>query len=89
MQASPTIRQQLIDRLADDEEIIFADGLDEAILGIVTTFGQPPRVCYDLEKVLDCLQRQGMTDQEAFEYWEYNIAGAYVGPSTPAFLERE
>jgi hypothetical protein len=28
-----------------------------------------------------------MDEEQALEYFDYNIAGAYVGPSTPIFLE--
>ena len=27
-----------------------------------------------------------MTDEDAMEHFEYNIAGAYVGPKTPIFV---
>lgn len=42
---------------------------------------------YDEQKVIDCLMADGMGRDEAIEYYEYNIAGAYVGPSTPAFVQ--
>lgn len=28
-----------------------------------------------------------MTEEEAMEYFEYNIIGAYVGDKTPEFIE--
>jgi hypothetical protein len=30
---------------------------------------------------------EGMDEEQAQEYFSYNIAGAYVGEQTPVFLE--
>jgi len=64
--------------------LLLADGLDEAFLGI--TRDDPPRAVYSYERVIDVLVEQGMTIAEADEYFEYNIAGAYVGEQTPLFI---
>jgi hypothetical protein len=34
------------------------------------------------------VQRDGMDDDEAREYIEFNIEGAYVGPDTPILVWR-
>jgi hypothetical protein len=36
------------------------------------------------EKIL--IERDGMTDEEAMEYFDFNVQGAWVGESTPVFL---
>ena len=64
--------------------ILLADGLDDAFLGI--TRDDPPRAVYSYERVIDVLVEQGMTTAEADEYYEYNIAGAYMGEQTPLFI---
>ena len=64
-----------------------ADGFDDAIVGICHSFGKEPVVCYNQKRVLDNLISQGMTEEEAQEYFDYNIIGAYVGERTPCFLE--
>jgi hypothetical protein len=64
--------------------LLLADGLDEAFLGI--TRDDPPRAVYSYERVIDLLVEQGMTTAEADEYYEYNIAGAYMGEQTPMFI---
>ena len=33
------------------------------------------------------VEEQGMTTEEAIEFYEYNIVGAYMGEATPIFLE--
>jgi hypothetical protein len=66
-----------------------ADGFDEAILGVAQRCGQPEIIAYDTEKILEILQaREGMTAEEAVEYFEFNIAGAWVGEETPIFIDR-
>lgn len=62
------------------------DGYDDCVLGVCTRFGQPPVLVYDLEKVLAKLMADGMSREEAEEFWEYNQLGAWMGETTPAFL---
>jgi hypothetical protein len=46
-------------------------------------------ICYSEELVLKELVNQGMTYNEAIEYFEFNIIGAWVGEHTPLFLTTE
>ena len=67
-------------------DLLKADGLDDAIIGVVQRMGIQA-ICYDEDKVLAILmERDGMTLEEAIEYFDFNIAGAWVGDSTPFFL---
>jgi hypothetical protein len=68
-------------------DLLKADGLDEAIIGVVQRMGTQA-ICYDTDKVIEILMRN-MTEDEAWEYFQYNIAGAWVGDHTPFFLTRE
>jgi hypothetical protein len=69
-------------------DLLKADGLDDAIIGVVQRMGIQA-ICYDEDKVLEILmERDGMTLIEAMEYFDFNIAGAWVGESTPFFLQR-
>ena len=56
-----------------------ADGFDEAILGVDD---KEERLIYSVDKVIESLCEQ-MSYEEAVEYFEFNIGGAYVGPHTP------
>ena len=67
----------------------FMDGYDDCIVGLVERFGQEPIVCYDFEKVIQKLISQGMTDEEAHEWYDYNQLGTWVGKETPCFLLKE
>jgi hypothetical protein len=60
--------------------------LDEAIIGVATRIGLEA-VCYDTEKVIELLmQHDGMGYEEAIEYMDFNMKGAWVGETTPVFL---
>jgi hypothetical protein len=76
--------------LADiNPELMFMDPerFDMAIVGYIERFGQEPVVCYNKDKVLEILMENGMDWEEADEYYQFNILGAYVGEQTPVFLE--
>ena len=71
-----------------DNEILIADGFDEAIIGYVERLGESgyqTYALYDKEKVISMLQ-DDMTREEAVEYFEYNMRGSWVGPGTPVFF---
>ena len=66
--------------------MMIMDGFDDCIAGVVHRYGQPTIICYDKEKVLEQVMDDGMTDEEAVEYFEYNQIGAWVGEQTPCFI---
>ena len=67
-----------------NEQALFADGFDEALVGIDMSSYV---AVYDVEKCIDILmQDTGMTLEESKEYFEYNTLGAYVGEYTPRFV---
>ena len=69
-------------------DCLICDGFDDAIMGIVERYGMNPVVLYNKNKCLKTLQeREGMTEEEAIEYYYYNIVGAYMGEYTPCFAE--
>ena len=68
------------------EPLLKMDGFDDCIAGVVERFGQEPIVCYDKSKVIDQMISEGMTEEEAVEFFEYNQIGAWVGERTPCFL---
>ena len=69
----------------DYEGLLFADGFDEAIIGVAERIGMEPVVAYDTNKIIEILSRD-MTEDEAVEYFEFNVLGAYVGERTPVFI---
>ena len=69
-------------------DVLIADGFDDAIIGIAERYGMNPVVLYNKNKCLNIMQtRDGMTEEEATEFFYYNIVGAYMGEHTPCFAE--
>lgn len=64
-----------------DTEIMMLDGFDDAVMGIEYP---SMRLIYSVKKILDVLQKE-MSEQDAVEYFTYNIWTAYVGEKTPIF----
>ena len=64
------------------------DGFDEAFIGYAERFGQTPSrlAVYDTNKIIDILMKQNMSKEDAWEYFTYNIIGAWVGEGTPIFM---
>jgi hypothetical protein len=62
-----------------------AEGFDGAIVGVGTHFNTDV-IIYNYD---DCVQilvdRDGMTYEEAIEFMEYNVCGAWVGQDSPVF----
>ena len=77
----------------NDEEALFADGLDDAIIAISRdSLTGKYRVVYDVARIVQVLVNdQGMDEDEAYEHMEFNVIGGYVGEMTPiwAFLPEE
>ncbi len=76
-------RKEIID-LFEDEELMFVDGFDEAIIGIDTV---SYRVIYNKEIMIEVLISEGMSYDDALEHFSYNIEGAYVGEKTPIYCQ--
>lgn len=80
------LRQACLDRAGEDVTLMFAEGYDTAILGVAEYAGET-LVVYDTQAIIDLLQRRdGMSEDEAEEFFEYNIAGAWMGKGMPVFL---
>lgn len=66
------------------------DGHDDAVIGPAFIWGNGERISvlvYDAELIRDMLmKRDGMEADEAREYIEFNIEGAYMGPDTPILV---
>ena len=70
-----------------NEDMLFADGFDGALVGYIERAGMPSIACYDKDKCIEILAKD-MTHEEAVEYFYFNTAGAYDGENTPCFFTR-
>lgn len=83
-----TVRNKIDDWVSEifpDADILMADGFEEAFMGVAMQFNNPIPV-FDYEKCIEILQKDGMSYAEAEEYMEFNVAGAWVGEGTPAYM---
>ena len=68
-------------------EALMCDGFDEAIIGMAERPNLGPVVAYSVEKMLNIMiTRDGMTYEDALEYFYYNIACAWLGEFTPIYI---
>ena len=73
-----------------DKDLLKLEGFDGAIIGVCTTWNNETlveRIVYDGNKILELLKDDGkMNDEEAQEYLDLNIVGAYMGEATPVVM---
>jgi len=71
------------------------DGHDDAIVGKACIWVSAVGVSWSKEDVLiysgikilnELVERDGMSAEEALEYIDFNIEGAYMGPDTPIIM---
>ena len=71
----------------EDEKMVKADGLEDAIIGVGSRINMPEVLIYSYDKCVDIfIKRDGMTYEEAVEWMEFNVVGAWVGETTPIFV---
>jgi|TARA_Y100000310_G_scaffold339149_1_gene430930 hypothetical protein len=80
------IREEMVDTFGED--FLFADGFDGAIVGCSIGFDSG-RVVYDTRQMVEILLQEphNLTEEEAWEYLEFNTFGAYVDKKQPIYLE--
>lgn len=83
---SSTPNADALAEIYPDEKLLVADGFDAAIMGVAWQFNTP-LVVYDRHKCIQILMdRDGMDEDEADEFFDFNVQGAFVGPRTPCFM---
>ena len=62
-----------------EQDFLIADGFNDAVIGVEIN-----SMCliYSVSKCLGIL-REHMSEEDAIEYFEYNVSSAYVGEQTP------
>ena len=78
--------QRIHDRLeAFGEEALGADGYDDCVIGLAYQHTRP-LIVYSKRMVIARLM-EDMSRDEAEEFFQFNIGGAYLGAGTPLFME--
>jgi hypothetical protein len=73
-----------IEEIAErNPEALKADGFDDCVIGMT----EDGCIAYDATKMISKLMEQdGMDLEIATEYFDFNIAGAYLGEFTPIYI---
>ena len=66
-----------------EDDFLKIDGHDNAVIGIDL---KSMRLIYSVSIIIDNLKKE-MSDIDAEEFYEYNIAGSYMGDITPILCE--
>lgn len=84
-------RARIEEQLKDENPAaLFADGFDDAILGIARRANGTALVAYDRDLCIKVLMdRDGMDQEEANEFFDFNVIGSWVGDGTPIFVDTE
>lgn len=70
-----------------DSEILLITGFDNAIIGLSQRVNEPTLAVYSWEKIIEILMAENDMDiEDAMEYTEFNIIGAWMGERTPIIV---
>ena len=73
--------------LDNQMDLLLADGLEKAFLGVGRRCSQPDVAVYSIEKSVEVLMEESdLGFEEALEYLEFNTIGAWVGDQTPVWV---
>ena len=64
--------------------VLLLDGQDNAFIGFDKDL---QKAVYDEGIIIDNLIKDGMTEEDAWEYYHFKIAGAYVDEQTPIIIK--
>lgn len=67
----------------DEETFLKADGFDKAIIGVDET---SMRLIYSVKICIEILMSE-MSEEDALEYFNFNVNSAYVGEKTPIWCQ--
>jgi len=71
----------------NDDKPLLADGFDSAVLGLSRGSLGADVAVYSIDRCINILvKRDGMSEDEAIEYMNFNVLDAFMGPMTPIFV---
>lgn len=82
---------ELVQLRTENPDALMPCGLDNAFIGLgYHNGGIGPVATYDKHKCINLLMKSmDATQEEALEYFEYNVLHAYVGINSPIFVQSE
>ena len=81
--------REIIEYLEEQNpEAILFDGLEHALVGVGSQYPNPPVAIYEVNKILQVLQKEdGMDAEEAQEWYDFNIGCLHAGEHTPIIMD--
>jgi hypothetical protein len=80
-------REQIVRHLEEmDESALLIDDADSAFIGFTSRPGLPLLAVYDYEKLVDVFINDGLSYEDAVEWVDFNIVGAWHGEKTPIIV---
>lgn len=80
-----SLKEHLCD-IGCEDAIVFDPDFAEAAIGV----SDNDTVVYDYDKMVECLVKEGMDEESAMEYIDFNAIRSlpYMGPNAPIVLRR-
>jgi hypothetical protein len=80
-----------LEALLEGSEVMFLEPrevFDSAIIGLAHRVDGLHVIAYDSERIVRALMdKHGLNESDARDWYEFNTAGAYVGTGTPVFIQ--
>jgi hypothetical protein len=76
---------KILEYFNDETELIKAEGFDDAIIGLEQ---QHMKLVYSVQLCIEILMKDGMTLDEAIDYFEFNVRGSLTFDS-PLFVDTD
>ena len=73
--------------LEDKDKALCPDGLEAAVVGVTELWNVGYVFVLSIQKCIEVLIKKGMTEEDAWDHFLYNVKGSYVGEKTPLFME--
>ena len=82
------IPEDALDELEENDALLMEprSQFDSCFIALGYRFSSGALAVYDMDRVLRALQDGGMNEEEAIEYFEFNVIGGWMGDGTPIFV---
>lgn len=73
-----------------EKQLRLADGYEDAFIGTtISAFSRKQVAVYDYDKcLLILINKYGLDDETAMEWFSFNVLGSWVGDDTPIFINQ-
>ena len=83
-------KDRIIEVLTEENECsILYTGMNEALLGVYRNpeLDYSPVAVYSYTRYIEILTEQGMSEEDAIEFFDFNVVGGYLGIHQPIIID--